>query len=252
MRPIDKKQAGDTVSVLHANGTRSVEIIRQRYNPYSAAKPHLVAHLGEYCLYCENKVEEMNLAVEHIEPKALTQTKENPDYEHDWDNFLLACVMCNSHKNTQHYLPSDLHLPQNNNTYLSLSYLPGGIVQVNPALTGISKTHAENLLKMTGLGLYGTQVKSKDKRWLRRSEVWERATEDLQDYKGNKIGVDRVITDAEVNGFWSIWFTIFNGEDAVLSRLISDFKGTSASCFDANNHYQPIPRPSNAGKPDPI
>ncbi len=238
--------------VHHASGATRSETILQTYNCYRDAKPHLTAHLGEFCSYCENNIDEMNLAVEHIEPKELSKKTGKAYYEHDWDNYLLACTMCNSQKSTRHYLPSDLHLPQNNNTFLSFVYLPGGIVQVNPNLTGQSKQHAKNLMDLTKIGNWGRNCSPKDKRWQYRSRAWQVATDCLNEYKEGKITTNRVIESAKAQGFWSIWFTIFKGEDEVLKRLISDFEGTSASCFDANNHYQPVPRPSNAGKSDPI
>ena len=230
------------VQVRHADGSTTIETILQRYKDYRDAKPLLTAHLGEYCSYCENDIDEMNLSVEHIEPKELTKTTGDDYYEHDWDNYLVACTMCNSQKSNCHYLPADLHLPQRDNTFLCFVYLPGGVVIVNPNLVGESKRRAQNLMNLVKLGNFPPKCSAKDKRWQYRMQVWQTATEDLTDYKSGKITVDRVITDAKSNGFWSVWFTIFKGEDDVLKRLISDFEGTCASCFDANNHYKPIAR----------
>lgn len=61
---------------------------------------------------------------------------------------------------------------------------------------------------------------------------------------------DDVITNAKLIGRWSVWFTVFKGIDCILRRLISDFPGTCASCFDENNHYEPVER--NPGCIDPI
>lgn len=61
---------------------------------YDDAKPFLLARLGPFCSYCERRIP-TNLAVEHIQPKGV------PKYaplEKTWDNFLLACVNCNSTK----------------------------------------------------------------------------------------------------------------------------------------------------------
>lgn len=60
----------------------------------------------------------------------------------------------------------------------------------------------------------------------------------------------KICNTVKDKGQWSIWFTVFKGIDSVRARLISDFPGTCASCFDANNHYEPIER--NPGSPDPI
>jgi hypothetical protein len=54
--------------------------------------------------------------------------------------------------------------------------------------------------------------------------------------------VEDVMDKAKLTGYWSVWFTAFEGIDAVRSRLISDFPGTCADCFDAAHHYAPVPR----------
>ena len=69
-------------------------------------------------------------------------------------------------------------------------------------------------------------------------------------YVARKWDEDDVISKAKDTGHWSVWFTVFAGSDAILSRLINDFKGTCRSCFDAENHYKPIPRnPENVDDP---
>jgi hypothetical protein len=60
----------------------------------------------------------------------------------------------------------------------------------------------------------------------------------------------KLLTMAKSSGYWSVWFTVFAGVDVILSRLISDFPGTCASCFDKDNHYAPIER--NPGCDDPV
>lgn len=252
MRPIEKKKVGETVNVLYSDGTTKPHTIRYIYKEYGEAKGPLVANMGEYCSYCENNIDEADLTVEHIEPQSLSDTTKLPYYRHHWNNFLISCRLCNSVKSKKHYLPSETHLPHNNNTFLSLSYLTGGIVMVNPMLTGKSKQHAENLVMMTGLNRFGSNCSPKDKRWIYRNRVWNIALTDLQDYVNKKITVERVIKDAKAHGFWSVWFTLFKGQDLVLKRLITDFEGTCTTCFDASNHYEPISRPSNKGNTDPI
>lgn len=58
------------------------------FDDYRDAFPELASRLGSYCSFCERRIP-TNLAVEHIQPKAL------PAYAAlvgRWDNFLLACV----------------------------------------------------------------------------------------------------------------------------------------------------------------
>jgi hypothetical protein len=59
-----------------------------------------------------------------------------------------------------------------------------------------------------------------------------------------------IIEIAKNTGCWSIWFTAFAGYDEIRKLLISEFSGTCSSCFDSENHYEPIPRnPFNADDP---
>lgn len=62
---------------------------------YPRARASLIDRLGAYCSYCEMPVR-ASLAVEHVLPKA-----EYPEFSIDWENFLLACPICNSRKGDQ-------------------------------------------------------------------------------------------------------------------------------------------------------
>ena len=60
---------------------------------YQDARPFLISRIGPFCSYCERRTTPLH--VEHIQPKGL------PQYAGligRWDNFLLACVNCNSTK----------------------------------------------------------------------------------------------------------------------------------------------------------
>lgn len=60
---------------------------------YGRSRRQLIANIGQYCSYCEMPVA-TGLAVEHMLPKS-----EFPLFSLVWDNFLLACPLCNSFKN---------------------------------------------------------------------------------------------------------------------------------------------------------
>jgi len=60
---------------------------------YARARRDLITNIGQYCSYCEMPLG-ASLAVEHMLPK-----KWFPRYAVDWNNFLLACPICNSSKN---------------------------------------------------------------------------------------------------------------------------------------------------------
>lgn len=246
MRPVDKAAVG--TNVILYNGVS--HIVQSDYSPYKTAKPVLEANLGAYCSYCECPYQNpRDYAVEHIQPKGL------PKYsllETKWSNFLLSCDTCNGadNKDTKDVILSDCHLPHLNNTFLSLEYAPGGVVSVNKSLKGISIVHAENLLNLVGLQKTPKTSLPSDKRWANRSKNWDLATKYYAKYKSGIADVDTIVDLVQARGGWSIWYTVFAGEDVVLKRLIDDFPGTCKSCFDPDNHYKPIER--NPGNTDPI
>ncbi len=60
---------------------------------YAASRRDLITNIGQYCSYCEMPLA-ASLAVEHMLPK-----KWFPVLSVLWTNFLLACPVCNGHKN---------------------------------------------------------------------------------------------------------------------------------------------------------
>ena len=120
-------------------------------------------------------------------------------------------------------------------------------------MPALSKVRAQKLLDLTQLQRYpqtGNSPSPKDFRWNYRYEAWNKASRFKELYLKGSITEDDIISYAQCTGQWSIWFTVFKGIDPVRRRLISDFPGTCASCFDEKNHYEPIER--NPGHPDPI
>jgi len=247
MRPIEKLHSGDRVGFIDSQGEYAEEIIKEEYANYSDAKMALIGNIGRYCSYCENPREADALDVEH------TTAKSQGGAEKSWSNFLLSCKICNSIKGSR-VAECDCLWPHLNNTFLSFIYLEDGRVKVNPLLPQKSQERAENLMKLIHLERYpGTEnpPSSRDFRWYRRLETWNKASKCKKYYANNRITVNDIILYAKATGHWSIWFTVFKGEDEILARLISDFPGTSKVCFDANRHYEPLMRnPEN--QEDPI
>lgn len=242
MRPVVKLPVGSEVET----DSRGVQIA-ETYTPYRNAKPVLIASLGRYCSYCECAyLQDRDLHVEHIQPKGL------PVYSHlqySWSNFLLSCATCNGPDNkcNKDVRLGDVHLPHRNNTFLSLVYKDGGVVMVNPDLEGLSKQHAENLLKLVGLDKGPATSKSGDTRWRVRKEVWHLAERYERKYAEGMCDIEAVIDLAKTKGHWSIWFTVFASHAEVRRRLIIEFPGTASLCFDASNGYEPLHRnPHNA------
>ena len=246
MRPVVKYNVGETLRLNDG----SEHVVAEDYNPYRSAKPVLVANMGDYCSYCECRYfYPRDIAVEHVQPKGIKQYE---PLKTKWTNFLLSCDTCNGadNKDTKDVVLDDVHLPHRNNTFLSFVYLQGGVVTVNPNLTGISREHAENLWRLVGLDKSPGQACPGDTRWKKRLEDWNMAEEFCAMYKAGYVSANAIVQMVLSRGGWSIWFTVFAGEDEVRKELIEQFPGTAGGCFDANNHYEPIPR--NVGQADPV
>jgi hypothetical protein len=83
MRPVVRGPIPAKATARGANPKRVID--------YSYYRPDLIANIGEYCSYCEVPLG-VNLAVEHMLSKTQSINAE------DWNNLLLACTNCNSHK----------------------------------------------------------------------------------------------------------------------------------------------------------
>lgn len=243
MRPLDKKLPNEVVKIKTSDGKILDPIIQSEYRNYRDAKLPLIGNFGRYCSYCEALVEVGNLEVEHCIPKSKGGS------EVEWDNFLLSCKSCNSIKSNKD-IAFNCHFPHTNNTFLDFIYDEAGRVKVNPNLPEVSKLKAQNLVGLLGLDRNCDNVTQSDFRWQRRLESWDKAVRTRERYVQGTYDENDVILYAQEIGHWSIWFTVFEGIDKVLSRLISDFEGTCASCFDAQNHFRPVYRnPLNIGDP---
>lgn len=97
------------------------------YREYGNLRIDLVSRLGEYCSYCEMPLG-VNLAIEHMLSKSWSLN------DIDWNNSLLACTNCNSHKRdattsesslNNYYWPSADYATDPTNTYDMLAYVRG-------------------------------------------------------------------------------------------------------------------------------
>lgn len=243
MRPIVKKQPGDAVQYKDSRGNVIDQVVQANYNPYGDAKMPLVGNIDRYCSYCEGLREVDALEIEH------RVARNNGGSETEWDNFLLCCKLCNTVKSTKD-IGADFHWPHQNNTFLDFIYDETGRVKVNPDLSNLSKIKAQNLYDLVCLGRDNADATPRDFRWQRRYETWNKAIDAKSKYEDGRWDEDDIISKAKDTGHWSVWFTVFEGVDPILSRLISDFAGTCASCFDADNHFKPLPRnPLNEADP---
>lgn len=212
------------------------------FKHYKNAAPALKSRLGKYCCYCELKFP--NAHVEHIQPKSL-----EPHLENEWNNFLLACLSCNSIKNDTLIDAHNLNhyfWPDKDNTFIPFVYEKDRAPQVSNALSANDKMIAEKTLALTGLDREPTHPKFNfrtDERWHERNTAWskaERAKLNL-DKQPTETMREQIIDTATSTGFWSVWMTVFQDDNDMRRRLIEAFHGTCTNCFDTNT--QPIHRP---------
>lgn len=240
MRPVKKAKAGDTLVDI-TGGLNTSIIVQDQYKPYRTAKQPLAINLGEYCSFCEVPKCDEALHVEHV-----AYQKGHPNLEFSWSNFLLSCQRCNGgdNKGVTDVILADIHLPHQNNTLLSIQYTIGGMVRIHPNLEkdSLEYTKAQKLIDLVGLDKRPGHKKHlpNDKRWNRRRIAWQLATKYLQKWENKTIEVDTIMDLAKSNGFFSVWFSVFEYHSEIRKALVKAFSGTATACFDSN--YQPIPR----------
>ena len=124
-------------------------------------------------------------------------------------------------------------------------YDESGRVRVNPALPQETYALAKALYNRIGLGRYpGSEElpSERDFRWRHRFEAWISATRYLKQYQKDPTVKDSILEYIRKVGNWSVFFTVFKGVDEMRKAFIEEFPGTSLVCFDAKNHYEPVPR----------
>lgn len=220
MRPVDRG-----VWPVDANQQKIV------FSHYSDARGELIQRMGQYCSYCEMKLD-ASLAVEHVQPKqARGSSVVNQTLLLDWGNFLLACSNCNSTKSNKPVVLTDYVWPDVDNTFRAFVYSVGGIIS---AAAGPVSHEARNTIDLVGLDKTPVTADASDRRWLNRLETWgmaERAKTRLMN-DDSTWHRESIAEHAYSQGYWSIWMTVFCHDSDMLRRIIEQYKGTSNSCFD--------------------
>lgn len=226
------------------------------FNNYRDAKGYLIGRLDLYCSYCERRIATM-LAVEHIQPKDL------PAYEHlisRWENFLLACVNCNSTKKDKVVQLDAILLPDRDNTFAAFVYTADGKVASAPGLSERLRKMADDTLGLTGLDKRISVVKDENGKQVaidrvsQRMEAWavaEEAQSDVLMNPENEAVRAGAVRTALGYGFFSIWMTVFSNDVDMRNRLTAAFKGTRESgCFDPLSALPISPAPNPDGLPN--
>lgn len=217
---------------------------------YRDAFPELVLRLGLFCSYCERRIP-TQLAVEHIQPQALPQYAA---LKGRWENFLLACVNCNSTKSDKNIVLANALLPDRDNTFVAFTYAQDGTVGIDGALPPIAASQAQATLKLVGLDkaiaeatdCNGTLVAID--RVAQRMETWLLAltSKDDLDTEPQSTALRRqIVRTAVESGFFSIWMAAFASDADMRGRLIDAFAGTRGSaCFDPSTAVPVRPAPN--------
>lgn len=213
---------------------------KQSYPSYGDAAEDLEARLGRYCSYCERRLE-THLAVEHIRPKS-----SSPALAVAWQNFLVACVNCNSCKGDTPILLTDYLWPDVDNTLRAFRHAPGGTVDIDTSIPAPLQTRANALRVLVGLDRVPatpTPPSASDLRWERRRETWLKASR----ARGRLATADstslreQIAETAQESGMFSIWWEAFAGDTDMRRRLRQAFLGTCPNSFDANENLQARP-----------
>jgi hypothetical protein len=221
MRPIEKGQWP-----VESNNPA----VRKRFSPYDTAKDDLFNSIGEYCSFCECWSMSSSIAVEHVQAQ---KYEENSIYIYahlaeDWENFILACVHCNSIKNTKNVILPGSYMPHITNTWHCFEYKQGGLVTINIQRPDSEQQFAEDLMNLVGLDRRPgkPQYSSKDRRWEYRRIAWELAERYLKKFEDGSVDQETICDLAKQKGFWSVWITVFAAHATVKSALSISFKGT--------------------------
>ncbi len=228
---------------------RNTSPITGDYSDYTDAKTELISrigsgwsngkHISSYCSYCERKID-TSLAVEHIEPKGGSFAK--PHLKGRWDNFLLACVNCNSTKGSKEVILNDILLPDRDNTFYAFKYKADGNIEALNTLNSLNLTRANNTLALIGLDKESREAYD-DKgnliaqdRASQRIQVWGIADKALKIYIDNPTNQDikdLIVENMLLSGFFSVWMIVFDSHQDMKNLFIDSIHGTKESeCFN--------------------
>ncbi|MBL0386714.1 HNH endonuclease [Tumebacillus sp. ITR2] len=219
MRPIEKGS--------HPKDDSNQDVLFQKYQQ---AHPELISRLGEFCSYCEMRLE-AGLAVEHVQPKTLY-----PQLALHWDNFLLACPHCNPTKGHKDVQLADYVWPDLDDTHMIFAYLEDGRVK---AVDSPYHARATNLINLVGLNKNPTPSESNDRRLHNRRlnfELAKRYRDSFASRPTDDLHVDLLVTAAQKSGYWSIWYTVFRDYPEIIRRFNESFPGTSPHCFETDTY----------------
>jgi len=212
------------------------------FTEYSDAKESLVECLGGYCSYCGMRLD-TSAHVEHVRPKS-----RHAKLRLAWDNFLLACVHCNSTKSAEDIDLERYCWPDSANPMLLLEYGPGAMVRPMPQLGPEDHDRATRTLDLVGLDRVPAADRPpspKDRRWLMRDQAWGKAQRALARLRrADSVELrEQIIETAVCDGYWPVWYAAFAADPGLRRRFIQALRGTCQTCWDESGAPLERPRP---------
>jgi uncharacterized protein (TIGR02646 family) len=225
MRPVNKG-----TGPLKPDGTPVI------FKAYNQSRRYLIDTIGEYCSYCERKIE-ANLAIEHVQPKSLV-----PELTLRWSNFLLGCTNCNSTKGDKSVTITDFVWPDIIDTYSLFRYSSDGIVREVNTGDVLLNTRIANTIELVGLNSTPPLPGSKEWEVASDRRVEHRGTAILDSHKyclkyeiadlpTRAVMLELIVDLVKNQGFWSIWMRTFIDFSEVQRALINSYTGTNQDYF---------------------
>ncbi|WP_448103508.1 hypothetical protein [Pedobacter panaciterrae] len=230
------------------------------FDPYGAAKPDLVVEIGSFCSFCEKSNTRSACHVEHIHAKKCVNALGTLIYSHlefRWDNFLIGCVNCNSVKGNKDVTALNVFMPHQHNLMHFITVSTGGLIKIKQGVLGVDLARTKAFIDLVGLDRVpgDADFSDKDDRWDERLAAYDLATRYYQKYTNNPptTDIENIVDLAAGIGFFSVWYEVFQSQDAVLDALINGinipgrgfvpaFPGTHQLSFDRHNGYQTLRR----------
>jgi hypothetical protein len=232
------------------------------FDPSGSAKQELTDEIGTFCSFCGKYNSRSALHVEHIRGKKCKDAADNYIYDHlkfRWDNFLLACINCNSVKGNKDVVALNSFLPNINNLLHFVDILSGGLIEVKNSVTGENLARTRAFIDLVGLDRVPGHPRHspKDDRWDNRLKAYDLALRHLHKYTAEvrTTDIETIIDLAGKTGFFCVWYSVFNlhfevkealvkGTTDSSGNLIIAFPGTHQESFNGIDNYSTLPRPN--------
>jgi uncharacterized protein (TIGR02646 family) len=192
-------------------------------------RPTLLGRLGCYCSYCEYPVSHVP-HIEHIVPKERFK-----DWRHRWDNLIVSCTWCNSHKGSKLPVPGKLDdylWPTRDNTARAFTYV-NVIPEVANGLADELRHKAAHLRGLVQLGL------PDDDRAKARAETFilaQKYFSQMSSAPDPALVREAIVELALAKGFFSVWMDVFATDPGMRRSLINSFKGPRRTASIRRRH----------------